>query len=72
MKQQNQQQTQPEIQEEIPQELISKFDGDKQLVERFISNGYTIEQLQNSQITHPSPTDPAVVLNGKTIGFWLP
>lgn len=61
-----------EQQEQIPEELVQKFDGDRQLVEKFIGNGYTVEQLQNSTITHPTYTDPVCTLNtGKVAGFWL-
>ena len=69
LEQQNQHQEQEEV---ITPELLVKFDGDKQLVERFLANGYTIQQLEQSQITHPTATDPVVTLkDGKVAGFWL-
>ena len=59
-------------QEVIPQELINKFDGDKELVQKFMENGYSTEQLQSSTITHPTYTDPVCTLkDGKVAGFWL-
>jgi hypothetical protein len=65
--QQEQQQT-----EQIPEELVQKFDGDRELVERFMANGYTTEQLAQSSITHPTYTDPVCTLtDGKVAGFWL-
>lgn len=64
---QQQQQT-----EQISPELVKKFDGDKELIERFVSNGYTVQELEQSVITHPTYTDPVVTLaNGKVAGFWL-
>lgn len=62
---------QQEKQDLITPELVAKFDGDKQLVEKFISNGYTVQQLEKAEITHPTATDPAVIVDGKVIGFWL-
>lgn len=67
---QNQHQEQQQT-EQISPELVKKFDGDKQLVEKFMEHGYTTEQLEQSTITHPTDTDPAVVVDGKVIGFWL-
>lgn len=67
-----QQQQNQEQQEIISPELIAKFDGDRQLVEKFIQNGYSVEQLEQSTITHPTATDPVVTLkDGKIAGFWL-
>lgn len=72
MNKQNKLQQQHTEQEQIPAELIAKFDNDKELIERFLANGYTIEQLSSSTITHPTLTDPVVTLaNGKVAGFWL-
>jgi hypothetical protein len=69
--QQLQQQNQQE-QEVISEELVRKFDGDRQLVEKFVSNGYSVEQLEQSTITHPTLTDPVVTLKDGTVaGFWL-
>ena len=57
----------------ISEELVKKFDGDEELIAKFLSNGYTVQQLEQSQITHPTATDPVVTLNnGKIAGFWLP
>ena len=59
-------------QEQISEELVKKFDGDKELVERFMEHGYTAEQLEQSTITHPTYTDPVCTLrSGKVAGFWL-
>lgn len=70
-KQQLQQQQEQE-QELISPELIQKFDGDKELVQKFMDNGYTAEQLEQSVITHPTYTDPVCTLkDGKIAGFWL-
>ena len=64
---QEQQQT-----EQIPEELVQKFNGDRELVQKFMNNGYSTEQLSESIITHPTYTDPVVTLkNGKVAGFWL-
>lgn len=72
MNKQNKLQQQEQEQEVIPAELIQKFDGDRELVQKFMDNGYTVEQLQSSTITHPTLTDPVVTLaNGKVAGFWL-
>ena len=58
--------------EQISEELVNKFDGDRQLVEKFMEHGYTAEQLEQSTITHPTYTDPVCTLkNGKVAGFWL-
>lgn len=64
--QQNQEQ-----QELISPELIQKFDGDKELVQQFMSEGYTTEQLTASTITHPTRYDPAVFLGDEYIGMWI-
>lgn len=65
-------QEQQQSQEQISPELVKKFDGDKELVERFVSNGYTVQELEQSVITHPTYTDPMVTLkDGKVAGFWL-
>lgn len=69
MKQENHQQQEQEV---ISEELIRKFDGDQELIEKFMKHGYTTQQLEQSDVVHVTETDPAVVLNGKTIGFWLP
>lgn len=59
-------------QETIPQELITKFDGDKQLVQEFLSQGYTVAELQGSQITHPTKFDPLCTLEtGHVAGMWI-
>jgi hypothetical protein len=57
--------------EQISPELITKFDGDKQLVEQFLDAGYTQEELQQSSIIHPTRYDPMVVLGDHTLGFWI-
>lgn len=65
-------QQQQQEQELISPELIAKFDGDKELVQKFMDQGYTAEQLQESTITHPTYTDPVCTLkDGKVAGFWL-
>jgi hypothetical protein len=64
--QQQQQET-----EQIPQELIQKFDNDKQLVQEFMEQGYSIEELQGSEIIHPTKFDPIVMLDGNALGFWI-
>ena len=58
-------------QETIPQELIQKFDGDQQLVQEFIKEGYSVEELQASTVTHPTKYDPIVMLGDRTLGFWM-
>ncbi len=58
-------------QETIPAELISKFDNDKELVQEFISEGYSIQQLEQSSILHPTRYDPLVVLDDVVLGMWL-
>lgn len=71
-KQNKLQQQEQEQQQTIPAELVQKFDGDLELVEKFLKNGYTMEQLQNSTITHPTYSDPVCTLkDGKVAGFWL-
>ena len=64
------QKTQQE-QEQIPAELVEKFDGDKQLVQEFMAEGYSIEQLSSSTVLHPTKFDPIVMIGDKTIGMWL-
>lgn len=60
------------IQEEIPIEVIRKFDNDRQLVQEFLSQGYSIEELQQSTICHPTRLDPLVRLStGHVAGMWL-
>lgn len=63
--------TQQQEQETIPQELVEKFAGDKQLVEQFLAEGHTIEQLQGSTILHPTKFDPIVIIGDRTAGMWL-
>lgn len=65
--------TQHQEQRLINEELIAKFDGDKQLVEQFLEAGYTTEELQKSSIIHPTKMDPICVLeDGIThAGIWL-
>ncbi len=58
-------------QEVIPAELITKFDNDKELVQQFLAEGHTIEELQGSTILHPTKFDPIVMIGDKTIGMWL-
>lgn len=58
-------------QETIPAELVEKFAGDKQLVEQFMAEGYSIQQLEQSTILHPTRFDPLVMIGDKTIGMWL-
>lgn len=65
-------QEQQQSQEQISPELVKKFDGDKELVQKFMEHGYTAEQLEQSTITHPTYTDPVCTLkDGKVAGFWL-
>jgi hypothetical protein len=59
------------IQEEIPVEVISKFDNDEQLVREFMAEGYSIQQLEQSVILHPTRFDPIVMLGDHTLGFWM-
>ena len=56
---------------EIPAEVISKFDGDKQLVQEVLSQGYSVEELLTSQIVHPTRMDPVCLVNGEPIAIWL-
>lgn len=66
------QQIQEQQQEQISEELIQKFDGDKQLVQQFIDQGYSQEELLKSTVTHPTKFDPLCTLeNGQHAGFWL-
>ena len=58
-------------QEEIPAELISKFDNDEELVREFLSQGYSIDELKQSTISHPTRYDPMVSIGDKCIGFWI-
>jgi len=58
-------------QEEIPTEVITKFDGDQELVQEFLSQGYSIDELKQSTITHPTRFDPMVSIGDKCIGFWI-
>lgn len=60
-----------EQQEVIPQELTKKFDNDEELVKQILSQGYTIEELQNSSIIHPTRMDPVCLVNGEPIAIWL-
>ena len=62
---------QTQEQELIPQELVEKFDNDKQLVQEFMEQGYTVKELQASTITHPTKYDPMVSIGDKCIGFWI-
>ena len=64
-------QKQQEQQEVIPEELISKFDNDEQLVREFMAEGYSIEQLSSSTILHATKFDPLVMIGDETIGMWL-
>lgn len=59
------------IQEEIPAEVVRKFDGDKELVEQFLAEGNTIEELERSTVLHATKFDPLVIVDGNTIGMWL-
>lgn len=63
--------TKQQQQEVIPQELIQKFDGDKQLVQEVLSQGYSVEELLISQIVHPTKMDPVCLVNGEPIAIWL-
>ena len=63
--------TQQQETEQIPQELVEKFDNDKQLVQEFLSQGYSIDELKQSTITHPTRFDPMVSIGDKCIGFWI-
>lgn len=59
-------------QELIPQELIQKFDGDKELVQEFLEQGYTQEDLTKSSVIHATKMDPLCVLeDGTNAGMWL-
>src|SRR5688500_20055016 len=59
-------------QHEIPQELIQKFDGDRQLVEQFMEEGYTEADLSTASIVHATKFDPIVILeNGYNAGFYI-
>jgi len=61
-----------EQQELIPQELVEKYDNDKELVQQFIQEGYSITELQNASIVHATKYDPLVILeSGETIGFYI-
>ena len=64
-------QTQQQETEQISPELITKFDGDKQLVTEFLEAGYTQQELLSSTITHPTKYDPIVTLGDHTLGFWI-
>src|SRR5690348_1675723 len=65
-------QQQEQIQEEISPELIAKFDGDKELVQEFLQQGYTQEDLAKSSVIHPTKMDPLCVLeDGTNAGMWL-
>jgi hypothetical protein len=64
--------TQQQEQEHIPSEVIGKFDNDEQLVREFMKEGYTIEELKMSTVTHPTKYDPICILeDGRTAGMWL-
>jgi len=69
----NRLQTKQQTQELIPQELVQKFDNDQQLVQEFLNEGYSISELQNSEILHPTQADPMVVLKDSkhVAGFWI-
>lgn len=62
---------QQQTQELIPPELVEKFDQDKELVQAFLDEGYTVKELQASTITHPTKYDPMVSIGDKCIGFWI-
>ena len=66
------QQQQVQEQEQIPEKLIAKFDNDKQLVQEFLGQGYSQEELLKSSILHPTKMDPLCTLeNGQHAGIWL-
>lgn len=67
----NQKLEQVQEQELINPELVEKFDGDLELVQEFMSEGYTVQDLQASNILHPTKLDPAVFLGNECIGFWI-
>jgi len=61
-----------QTQEIIPKELIEKFSDDEELVRQFLSEGYSLEQLEQSTITHPTRYDPLCTLNnGHVAGMWI-
>lgn len=64
-------QEQVQEQEVIPQELIQKFDNDKELVQQILEQGYSVEELLTSQIVHPTRMDPVCLVNGEPIAIWL-
>ena len=64
-------QEQVQEQEVIPAEVIAKFDGDKQLVQEVLTQGYSVEELLTSQIVHPTKMDPVCLVNGEPIAIWL-
>jgi hypothetical protein len=66
-----QQQEQQQETEQIPQELVEKFDNDKQLVQEFMEQGYSIEELQRTDIIHATKYDPIVMLDGNVLGFYI-
>lgn len=67
-----QQQEQNQETRQIPQELVEKFDNDAQLVDEFLDQGYTVDELLSSTVTHPTKLDPVCTLqDGQQAGIWL-
>jgi len=63
---------QEQEQVEIPAEVVTKFDGDKELVEKFLENGYTVSELQGASVLHPTRNDPIAKLEDGTVaGMWI-
>lgn len=59
-------------QEQVTEQLVHKFDDDKELVTEFVKQGYTPDELQKADITHPTKFDPIVELEtGFVAGFWI-
>lgn len=63
--------TQQQETQQIPEELVQKFDNDKELVQEFLNEGYSVQELQASIVTHPTRYDPIVMLGDRTLGFWM-
>jgi LPS O-antigen subunit length determinant protein (WzzB/FepE family) len=58
--------------EQISEELVTKFDNDKQLVTEFLEAGYTQQELLGSEIIHATKYDPLVRLStGHVAGFYI-
>lgn len=65
-------QEQIQKEQQVLEELVTKFDGDQELLEAFLEEGYSVQELQGSEIIHPTKFDPLVRLStGHTAGFWI-